>query len=307
MAFALRKGSAANDQISGAAIVAMVRSAIAEADLQAAERLARGYRDKNGATPEALEAFSWLARGALNVRRFAKAADYAWQVHRLAVPRLRRVSLDSEPHLASALGASIEVLSKTMETRGNRAGAVRFLKRELAKFGATSIRTRIRKNLNLLTMEGQAAPELEIRNFLGPRPPLLAELQGRPVLLFFWAHYCADSRAEGRILVRIRDQFSRRGLVLIGATRRYGYFDEERQKIATLRQELQHIGEVFDRNYADLSGMTIPISELNFDVYGVSTTPTLVLVDRKGLVSFYHPGKVPYSDLSTRTRELLIT
>src|ERR1035437_1095941 len=107
MAFALRKGSAANNQISGAEMVAMARSAIAEDDLQAAERLARGYRDENGATPEALEAFSWLARGALNAHRFAKAADYARQVHRLAVPRLRRVGLDSEPHLASPLGASI--------------------------------------------------------------------------------------------------------------------------------------------------------------------------------------------------------
>ena len=58
MAFALRKGSAANNQISGAEMVAMARSAIAEDDLQAAERLARGYRSEHGATPEALEAFS---------------------------------------------------------------------------------------------------------------------------------------------------------------------------------------------------------------------------------------------------------
>jgi hypothetical protein len=307
MAFALRKGSAANNQISGVDMVAMVRSAITEDDLQAAERLARGYRDENGATPEALEAFSWLARGALNAHRFAKAADYARQVHRLSVRRLRHVGLDSEPHLAAALGASIEVLSKTMATRGSRAGAVRFLNRELVKFGATSIRTRIRKNLNLLTMEGQPALELKTQSFPGSKPPLLAELHGCPVLLFFWAHYCAGSRAEGRTLARIRNQFSRRGLVLIGPMRRYGYFDERRQKVATPRQELQHIEGVFSRNYLGLSGMPIPISERNFDVYGVSTKPTLVLVDRKALVSCYQQGKVPYSDLATRTEDLLIT
>jgi thioredoxin-related protein len=32
-------------------------------------------------------------------------------------------------------------------------------------------------------------------------------------------------------------------------------------------------------------------------VYGSSTTPTLVLIDRTGKIAYYHPGAVPYEEL----------
>jgi thioredoxin-related protein len=41
----------------------------------------------------------------------------------------------------------------------------------------------------------------------------------------------------------------------------------------------------------------VPVAKSNFDVYGASTTPTLVLIDRKGLISMYHPGVMPYEEL----------
>src|SRR6476469_2777621 len=154
-------------QLSG--IVSTIRAAIAADDFPRADRLLRNYRHDEGITPEALEALSWLARGSLAAHRFAKAADYARRAHRLLVRRLKNADLDSEPSLASALGASIEVLAQLKSRRGRRSEAIRFLKRELRKYGTTSIGIRIRKNINLLTMEGQAAPELEILEWLGPR------------------------------------------------------------------------------------------------------------------------------------------
>jgi thiol-disulfide isomerase/thioredoxin len=222
----------------------------------------------------------------------------------LLVRRLKNADLDSEPTLVSALGASIEVLAHLKVRRGRRSDAIRFLKRELEEYGITSIGIRIRKNLNLLTMEGQAAPELEITEWLGPKPPALSKLHGRPVLIFFWAHYCDDSRAQCGVLVHLREEFGSSGLVLIGPTCRYGYFDEGRREPALRRQETQHIQEVLDQYYSSLPGLPIPISERNFDVYGVSTTPTLVLIDRAGIVSLYHPGKTSYKDLAPKVRKL---
>jgi thioredoxin-related protein len=43
--------------------------------------------------------------------------------------------------------------------------------------------------------------------------------------------------------------------------------------------------------------MPVPISKYNFDAYGASTTPTLVLLDRTGKVALYHPGALPYDQL----------
>ena len=288
-------------------ILTTVRRALASNDLPKAERSFRRHRDSKATTPESLEALSWLARGALAAHRFAKAAGYARSVHRLAVRRLQNIELESDPCLSAALGASIEVLAQSKARRGHRSEAIRFLKKELDEYGSSSIGTRIRKNLNLLTMEGHAAPELEIRDWLGLKPPALSELLGQPVLVFFWAHHCDDSRVQGRVLARIREEFESRGLVLIGPTRCYGSLDERGHKPILRRREMQHIQQVLRLRYSSLSGMPVSISTRNFEVYGVSTTPTLVLIDHKGLVSYYHPGKLPYRELASRVRKLLQT
>jgi thioredoxin-related protein len=36
----------------------------------------------------------------------------------------------------------------------------------------------------------------------------------------------------------------------------------------------------------------VPVSEENFKAYGASTTPTVVLIDRGGIVRLYHPGQM---------------
>ena len=48
--------------------------------------------------------------------------------------------------------------------------------------------------------------------------------------------------------------------------------------------------------YGDLK-MTVPLSEDNFKNWGCSTTPTLALIDRQGIVRLYHPGDMSYDDL----------
>jgi thioredoxin-related protein len=39
------------------------------------------------------------------------------------------------------------------------------------------------------------------------------------------------------------------------------------------------------------------LSKQNFNAYGASTTPTLVLLNRAGQVAMYHPGAMPYEEL----------
>jgi thioredoxin-related protein len=51
--------------------------------------------------------------------------------------------------------------------------------------------------------------------------------------------------------------------------------------------------------------MSVPLSEENFQRFGASTTPTLVLVDRAGIVRLYHPGAMPYSQLASKLAEVV--
>ncbi len=279
-----------------AGIVEDVRIALARNSPGAAEAELNAYRGRNGTTPEYLEAYSWMARAALDAGNYDQATAYAKQTRTLALEELKKRPLDEEPHLPIALGAAIEVEAQTLAANGQRTQAVAVLQSALRTYGNTSIRARIQKNLNLLSFQGRPAPALHVgEQFLGSKPPTLAQLKGSPVLLFFWAHWCGDCKAEAPIITQLRSEFAAQGLQVIGPTRYYGYTAQEEH--ASQRTELAFIDAVRHRFYSGLLDMPVPISTYNFDVYGASTTPTLVLLDRAGKVAWYHPGAVPYEQL----------
>jgi thioredoxin-related protein len=68
---------------------------------------------------------------------------------------------------------------------------------------------------------------------------------------------------------------------------------------------LAFIDAVRHRFYSGLLDMPVPISTYNFDVYGASTTPTLVLLDRSGKVAMYHPGAMPYGELRAEIEKVV--
>ncbi|MCC6991784.1 MAG: TlpA family protein disulfide reductase, partial [Acidobacteria bacterium] len=186
-------------------VIADVRAAIAKGDFAGGERLLAAYRKDKGTTPEALEAMSWLGRGALAARQLDKANQYAEQTYDLCLAALKTRKMDDEPRLPIAIGAAIEVRANVAAQRGALADAVYFLNEELATYKATSIRTRIQKNINLLSLEGKPAPALEVREGLGAAKPVaLSALKGKPVVVFFWAHWCPDCKAMGPVLDQMR-------------------------------------------------------------------------------------------------------
>lgn len=286
-----------------AGLIAGVRAAIAQGDFQRAETLIEAGRKQHGLTPELVEAVSWLGRGALASKALDKAAAYAAETRKYALSLLQTRPLDAERHLPIALGASIEVQAQVLAAKGERGEAVSFLERELDTWQKTSIRTRIQKNINLLSLEGKPAPELEVDQWLGSAPKPLGSLKGHPVLLFFWAHWCGDCKGEAAPLARLAAEYAPKGLVLMGPTQHYGY--AARGQDATPEQEFRYIDQVRKQYYSALGNMPVPVSEENFRAYGASTTPTIVLIDRKGIVRLYHPGALPYSELAKRVELIL--
>jgi thiol-disulfide isomerase/thioredoxin len=278
-----------------ATLVTDVETAMSHGNFPLAEAMLQSYRSQRGVTPEYLEAFSWLARGDLITRQFDQADANAKETEKLAVQALAARPLDAEPHLPLALGAAIEVEAQVLTANGDRAGALALLRKDLLTYRATSIHTRIQKNINLLTLEGRAAPPLEEREFLGAKPTPLLGLRGKPVLLFFWAHWCPDCKQEEHILAQIEREYSAKGLVMIAPTQRYGYVANGDE--AGPADELKYIEQIRHQYYADLLSVPAPVSEANFRNYGASTTPTLVLIDRQGIVRLYHPGAMTLDEL----------
>ena len=87
---------------------------------------------------------------------------------------------------------------------------------------------------------------------------------------------------------------------MIAPTQHYGYVAGGEG--APPAVETPYIAKTFAQYYAGLGKVETPLSEINFARYGVSTTPTLVLLNAAGNVTLYHPGAMTYDELAAALR-----
>jgi thiol-disulfide isomerase/thioredoxin len=268
-----------------AALVSDVRFKLSAGDLSSADALADEYYRAHGANSEYAAAVSWLARGALVMKDREAAARYLAQLKPLTAELLKSSRPEDDPFLATAVGGSIETEALLLDAQGHRDAAVRLLESELPRWKMYILQARIWKTLNLLTLEGKPAPEME-------------KYRGKPVLLFLWAQWCGDCKAQAPVIARIKAQYEPRGLVVLAPTRHYG-------GDLTPEQEEVKIATVWKESYAGLGDTPRPVSDQIMLRYGVSSTPTLVLIDRRGIVRMYCPYRMSDAELSRRIESLL--
>ena len=288
---------------SGTSIVRDVRAAIAAGDFAGGQAQIDAYRSARGVTPEMIAALSWMARGTYAAGQLDQAAQYSVDTYGLAVEALRTRRLEDDRNLEAALGAAIETDALVRAARGDRSSAVYFLERELETYRDSPIHKRLQKNINVLSLAGQPAPAFAAPEHLGPPVPSLDELKGNVVILFFWAHWCPDCKAQGPVIERVLAKYRSQGVRVVAPTQRYGYITSGQDAPPDL--ELAHILQVRDQSYPFLRDVGVPVSDAVHKRYGVSTTPTMVLVDREGIVRLYRPGQMSEEDLDAAVRELL--
>lgn len=286
------------------ALAPVVGKMAREGDFALAERLLAQYKAQLGVTPDYIEAYSWLGRGHVAKGEFGPATQNAAEVRKLVAAELTKRKLDAEPHLPTALGAAIEVEALSAARQHQLDQAVVLLNDEIKRWHGSSIETRLQKNLNLLTLEGKPVPVIDVSQGIGPlKPQTLASHRGHPVLLFLWAHWCPDCKNEVAIVQKLMADYGPKGLVVVAPTRRYGYVAQGED--APPAVENKYIGEVYQQHYSALGQVEIPLSEANFVKFGVSTTPTMLLVDQQGIVRLYNPGNATYEKLAGLIDEML--
>jgi thiol-disulfide isomerase/thioredoxin len=290
-------------QSPGTILVAYVQMALERGDLSSASSLVAQFRTRAGDTPEVIEALSWIARGEVSAGRRDEALKKADEVKRLCETALKSRKLDDEPHLPLALGAAYEVQAQALEQSHQRTEAVRLLQSAVRTWHGTSIVARLQKNLNVLTLEGKPMPPLRVSEWIGAKPVPESALHGKVILLFFWAHWCPDCKAEAPVLQQLGREFGRKGLVIIGPTKLYGYTAQDEH--ATASEEKAFIEKVYARFYSEIPNLQVPVGGANFDRFGASTTPTIVLADRHGVVKLYHPGLMDEASLKAAIEPLL--
>jgi thiol-disulfide isomerase/thioredoxin len=266
-------------------LVRTVRLKISAGDILSGQAAAEDYKLKNGIDAEYLNAIGWIARGAEMLGRLDVADD--------AVRELRREIPNEDPKLLTPYGAAIEVEGRLIHRRIGRGAAIRYWEQQLAAARAASLKSRIRKNINFLTLEGEPAPPVAGKKLDG----------GKPTVLFLFAEWCGDCKAQAASLRRVWEKYRSRGVDMIAVTRLYSSPTDE--KPMTPAEETEKVRKVWAESYPGLADVPIVIDTDTMVRYGASATPSFAIVDKKGNVRTYVATRLSEAELSKQLDALL--
>jgi len=275
-----------------------IRLKLSAGDLPSAESVLEVHRAAKGEDPEYLMGLAWLARGGVLTGDLKAASRYAAQAAAIAQRSLTTpAGFEKAPEATYALGAAIEVAAQCRLASSGREEALRYLEQQAKLYAEAPVafRSRLARCSNLIGLEGTPAPGIGAGEGAG-EPRLSGELLGKPVVLFCWAEWCGDCKAQSAALRAVVDRYGPLGVQFLALTRFYSPdHDAERNKVE----------QVWRDAYPGLEAVPIVFNEAAMLRYGVSSTPTFVLVDRKGIVRLYSPTRMTVDRLSAAIDTLL--
>jgi thiol-disulfide isomerase/thioredoxin len=148
---------------------------------------------------------------------------------------------------------------------------------------ASAGRLQVRDRATKVALLGQAAPEIEVADWVVGRPTTLAEQRGRVVLLEFWANWCRPCLAMFPVLRDLHSRYYEHGLTILALTR---YGPEPRSDPVLHRvRERDLICQTVAGRGLELAVGIAPDGRLQ-QRYGAVGIPAFALVDRGGIVRF---------------------
>ena len=195
----------------------------------------------------------------------------------------------AEQAIAQAKGVVAAIQS---EDKGVKQSIDNFLK------SIKSLELTISSTKALTAMIGQPAPEIDPLKWVnGEALTSVKQLEGKVVLLDFWAVWCGPCIATFPHLKHLDEVYGPKGLTILGVTRQYNYaWDEEAGQASrkttpvAVEDELQMLDKFIGKYGLKHRTMLTPPSSDMQERYHVTGIPHAVVVDKKGVVRLVKVG-----------------
>jgi len=145
-------------------------------------------------------------------------------------------------------------------------------------------------NLAELPDVGSVAPDFALVDLNGDAVRL-SDFEGRPVLLNFWATWCAPCRVEMPELARAAADYADRGLVVLPVNQ---------------EETAEQVRDFYDELGLDLTALLDSKAEVGV-AYGAFFLPSTVIVGPDGVVSAYHRGIISREQIDGYLADILPT
>lgn len=193
--------------------------------------------------------------------------------------------------VAQQIGAAYEYGSIYREL-GERARANNYAAAFVRQFNSKSLAANktYQKALDAAVLRAKVydapVPPLEVLDYVDTPRINLPDVKGKVAMLDFFAHWCVECIQGVPSINALQEKYGARGLTVLGVTKYYGYFGE-RQGISRGEElaALKGLKAQLHLRY----GLVVTAPQVE-ERYGVAALPTIVLIDRKGMVRLIDTG-----------------
>lgn len=161
--------------------------------------------------------------------------------------------------------------------------AKELLKKALSVTTSPKTQLALESQLKQMELIGQPVLPVSADTWINSPPLSSEELKGKVVVIEFWATWSSACRKIIPVLNREYNKYKKSELVVIGCTKLYGNYQDEREKRETLDWKEE---ENLIEQYIKRKRLTFPIAVsyegYNFEDYKITVLPTTIFIDRYG-------------------------